>query len=63
MSQNRLFPTCRETQSLLSEAQDRNLPLLHRVRVRVHLWTCTACTRFSEQIHFLRKAMQRLGKD
>ena len=63
MPRDRLFPTCRETQRLLSEAQDRRLSPLHRVRVRVHLWTCTACTRFSSQIHFLRDAMRRLGKD
>ncbi|GAC1334666.1 MAG: hypothetical protein NVSMB28_31830 [Collimonas sp.] len=36
---------------------------LTRVRVRIHLWTCTACTRFSQQLAFIRKAMQQLDKD
>ncbi|KAF3999950.1 zf-HC2 domain-containing protein [Glaciimonas immobilis] len=63
MPRQRLFPTCRETQSLLSEAQDHTLPPLHRARVKVHLWTCTACSRFSRQIHLIRDAMRQLGKD
>jgi predicted anti-sigma-YlaC factor YlaD len=63
MSYKRLIPHCRDTQQLLSQAQDGNLSPLTQVRVRVHLWTCTACTRFSQQLVFMRQAMQRLGKD
>lgn len=63
MPYKRLIPHCRDTQQLLSQAQDSSLSPLTRARVRVHLWTCTACTRFSQQLVFIRKAMQRLGKD
>jgi hypothetical protein len=42
----------------LSEAEDRRLSLLERVKLRLHLSVCDACTRFSQQIAFLRKAMR-----
>ncbi|PFH10900.1 putative zinc finger protein [Collimonas sp. PA-H2] len=63
MPYKRLIPHCRDTQLLLSQAQDSKLPPLTRARVRIHLWTCTACTRFSQQLAFMRQAMQQLGKD
>ncbi|WP_268907191.1 zf-HC2 domain-containing protein [Collimonas humicola] len=63
MPYKRLIPHCKDTQQLLSQAQDSKLSLLTRARVRIHLWTCTACTRFSQQLAFIRQAMQRLGKD
>ncbi|MFJ2987840.1 zf-HC2 domain-containing protein [Collimonas sp. NPDC087041] len=63
MSYKRLIPHCRDTQLLLSQAQDSNLSALTRARVRIHLWTCTACTRFSQQLSFIRQAMKRLDKD
>ncbi|WP_395827257.1 zf-HC2 domain-containing protein [Collimonas sp.] len=59
----RLIPHCRDAQLLLSQAQDTSLPPLTRARVRIHLWTCTACTRFARQLAFMRQAMQRLDKD
>jgi len=51
--------SCKEASLLLSEAEDRRLSLLERVKLRLHLSVCDACTRFSQQIAFLRKAMQR----
>ena len=63
MPKNRLFPTCKEAQSLLSEAQDHHLSLFQRTRVRTHVWMCIDCVQFSKQLDFLREAMRRLGKD
>ncbi|AMO98905.1 zinc-finger family protein [Collimonas arenae] len=63
MPYKRLIPHCRDTQLLLSQAQDTSLSLLTRARIRMHLWTCTACTRFSQQLSFIRQAMQRFDKE
>ncbi|MFC5475947.1 zf-HC2 domain-containing protein [Paraherbaspirillum soli] len=63
MPYKRLIPHCRDTQLLLSQAQDCRLSPLTRARVRVHLWTCEACTTFSRQLDVLRLAMQKLGRD
>ena len=50
--------SCKQASLLLSEAEDRQLSLLERVKLRLHLSVCDACTRFSQQIAFLRKAMR-----
>lgn len=52
-------PTCREVHRLVSEGLDRDLSLVERARVRVHLWVCVACTRFSSQMDLLRRAMRQ----
>lgn len=52
-------PTCREVHRLVSEGLDRELSLVERTRVRVHLWVCVACTRFNSQMHLLRRALRQ----
>lgn len=52
-------PTCREVHRLVSEGLDRDLSLVERTRVRVHLVVCVACTRFTGQMDLLRRAMRQ----
>ena len=56
-------PTCREVHRLVSEGMDRDLSLVERVRLRLHLLVCTACTRFSGQMALLRGAMHAFPLD
>jgi hypothetical protein len=56
----RLKPTCREVHRLVSEGLDRDLSLVERSRMRLHLMVCTACTRFNGQMDLLRRAMRKL---
>lgn len=51
-------PTCREVHRLVSEAMDRELSLVERTRMRLHLMVCLACTRFDGQMGLLRQAMR-----
>jgi hypothetical protein len=53
-------PTCREVHRLVSEGMDRELTLVERTRMRLHLLVCEACTRFNGQMDFLRRAMRKL---
>lgn len=55
----KLKPTCREVHRLVSEEQDRRLSVVEKIRVRLHLIVCEACTTFNGQIGFLRKAMHK----
>ena len=55
----KLKPTCREVHRLVSEGQDRDLSLVEKIRVRLHLVICDACTTFDRQMRFLRRAMRR----
>lgn len=53
-------PTCREVHRLTSERMDRELSLLERARVGVHLVVCHACRNFNQQMALLRRAMRKL---
>lgn len=53
-----LKPTCREVHRLVSEGMDRELSLVERTRMRLHLVVCEACTRFNGQMDLLRRAMR-----
>jgi hypothetical protein len=51
--------SCKEASRLLSQAQDRPLGWLERLKLRAHLALCDVCTRFSAQLQVMREAMQR----
>jgi len=44
---------------LLSQAQDRPLGLVERLRLRAHLAICERCRHVSTQIEFLRVAVHQ----
>lgn len=52
---------CREAAKLASQRMDRRLSFGERVSLRVHLAICDGCTNFTNQIAFLRRAVERLG--
>jgi hypothetical protein len=58
-----LKPTCREVHRLVSEGMDRELSLVERLRMRLHLVVCRACTRFNGQMGLLRRAMRSFPPD
>lgn len=56
-----LKPTCKEVHRLTSEGMDRELSLVERTRMRMHLLVCTACRNFTGQMALLRRAMRNLS--
>ena len=56
---SKLNLSCREASRLISESKDRDLGLGEKLTLRIHLGLCTACTRFTQQLDFLREAMKR----
>ncbi len=58
-----MMPSCREVHRLVSEGMDRDLTLVERTRMRVHLVVCEACTRFNGQMGLLRRAMRQMPPD
>ena len=55
--------TCKEAHRLVIEGQDRQLSLMERIALRVHLMMCGACRRFEAQMDFLRQALRRCPGD
>ena len=51
--------SCKEATRLLSQAQDRRLSCGERIKLRLHLMACVACSRFSRQLAVLREAVSR----
>lgn len=51
--------TCQQASRLLSQQQDEPLPFGKRVRLRLHLMYCDACTNVSRQFDTLRLGLLR----
>jgi len=51
--------TCKDVTRLVLQAQDRQLPFVDRVAVRVHMVICDACPKFLAQVGLMRKAMDQ----
>lgn len=51
--------SCKDASQLISQMQDSDLPFGQRLRVRVHLLFCDACTQFERQVRYLREVMRR----
>jgi hypothetical protein len=46
---------CKKVTHLVSESLDRKLSLYQRMGMRIHLMMCKFCSRYQEQLLFLRK--------
>lgn len=54
---------CKEVSRLISDGQDQDLPPAERARMRLHFVMCQTCRDVDEQMGFLRRAMQQLGRE
>jgi hypothetical protein len=50
----RLTPRCPEVIRILSQGMDKPLPLLTRLRLRVHYLMCSFCERYAKQLQYMR---------
>ena len=51
--------TCKEVSALLIAREDRQLPAIERLALRLHLAACSACPVFERQVLTMRNAFQR----
>lgn len=49
--------TCQQAVASMLAAEDRELSMLERGAVRLHLLVCRACPRFQRQVVLMRQAM------
>jgi putative zinc finger protein len=50
--------SCKEASRLISQGMDRRLSFPERIALRLHVGICDACTRFTRQVEFLRRALR-----
>jgi hypothetical protein len=50
--------SCREASRLISDGMDRRLSVPERIGLRLHVSICDACTKFTSQVAFLRRALK-----
>ena len=48
-------PKCREMVRILSKSMDEPMPLIMRIKKRLHFLICCWCQRYEEQLRYLRK--------
>ena len=51
--------TCKEVAALLIGREDRALPVVERVALRLHLAACATCPIFERQVLTMRNAFRR----
>lgn len=54
-----LMRSCKEVTALVIAREDRELPWMERVALRVHMAMCQACPRFERQVLTMRNAMKQ----
>jgi hypothetical protein len=50
--------SCKEASRLISQSMERRLSLAEGIALRLHVRICDACTRFTSQMKFLRRALK-----
>jgi hypothetical protein len=57
-----MMPNCHQVHRLVAESYDHALPFVTRLKIRLHLLACDACTHFAGEMKLLRIAMRRLSR-
>jgi len=55
------MPSCKEVVRLVASDELAGLPLLNRVRIRLHFWYCGHCRRYARELRAIAAAARRLG--
>jgi anti-sigma factor RsiW len=51
--------TCKDASRLLSQMQDHRLSPTERLKLKLHLTACDACTKLERQLQFMRAALRK----
>ncbi len=52
--------SCKDATKLISRSMDTPLPIVARVRLRLHLVICALCARYERQLLVVREALRHL---
>ena len=51
----RFTPSCPEVVRIISSGMDRPLPLITRIKLRIHYLMCSFCERYEKQLKYMRE--------
>jgi len=51
---------CKDATQLISQSMDTSLPIVKRIRLRLHLRICQWCARYERQLLLIRQTLRRL---
>jgi hypothetical protein len=63
MNELPIMIACRDAHRLISARMDRELTLIERIQLRLHLDFCRMCARVESQMGLLRSALRRISND
>ena len=52
-------PKCREMVRILSRSMDEPMPLIVRIKKRIHFLICCWCQRYEEQLRYIRDTVRQ----
>ena len=52
-------PKCREMVRILSQSMDEPMPLMMRIKKRLHFLICCWCQRYEEQLRYIRETARQ----
>jgi hypothetical protein len=58
----RRLPDCKPMTRMLGESLDREMGWWDRLIMKLHLFTCDACSRYLKQVSFLKDALHAHGE-
>lgn len=51
---------CKDATQLISRSMDTSLPIVQRIRLRLHLLICEWCARYERQLLLIRETLRHL---
>jgi len=51
--------SCKDATQLISRSMDTSLPIVARIRLRLHLRICAWCARYKQQLLVIRDTLRR----
>ena len=52
--------TCKDATQLISRSMDASLPIVQRIRLRLHILICEWCARYERQLFLIRETLRHL---
>ena len=56
---SRATPKCRDVVRILSQQMDHELPVMMRLKLRLHFLACCWCERYMKQLQYMRETTRR----